>query len=425
MAESVARAIREQRHLVVQAGTGTGKSLAYLVPALVLGTRAVVSTATKALQDQLAARDLPHLAGTLGVPFEFAVLKGRSNYICRQRVAEVASGDQQLGSTSTRSRRRPSPPNSARSAGRFAGWSSGRPGRHRGPGRAGVGAQPGRLVAAERRVAGVPGRGPLPLGRHLLRGGGAAPGPPRPTWSWSTPTSTRPRWPAGGELLPPHDLVVFDEAHELEDIASAALGFEIGAGRFQALARTARPLLDDYSAADRRRGGGRSAQSRPSSPHRGALLPRPLDDATRERPDGRPRAGAAAAGGYPPNGASPRRGRPDRARADRRRSRRPEPGFAPARPVVQQAAGHLLGDLDQVLELPEARWPGWRGPTTPRCCKVAPLDVGAALQAAPLGPRGCPHRGDDQRHHPPSARRATRSGAGLLRRARRRQPLRL
>jgi len=82
MAEAVGAAIRSQRHLVVQAGTGTGKSLAYLVPALALGARVVVSTATKALQDQLAHRDLPQLSRSLGVRFEFAVLKGRSNYIC-------------------------------------------------------------------------------------------------------------------------------------------------------------------------------------------------------------------------------------------------------------------------------------------------------------------------------------------------------
>ena len=86
MAGAVGRAIRQNRHLVVQAGTGTGKSLAYLVPALALGTRVIVSTATKALQDQLADRDLPQLSRSLGVPFQFAVLKGRSNYICLQRV---------------------------------------------------------------------------------------------------------------------------------------------------------------------------------------------------------------------------------------------------------------------------------------------------------------------------------------------------
>src|SRR5437762_1704954 len=96
MAHAVARAIAEQRHLVVQAGTGTGKSLAYLVPAILSGSRVVVATATKALQDQLATKDLPFLQQHLPVPFEFAVVKGRSNYFCRQRAAEVAGGDDQL-----------------------------------------------------------------------------------------------------------------------------------------------------------------------------------------------------------------------------------------------------------------------------------------------------------------------------------------
>ena len=91
MAEAVAAAIDEERHLVVQAGTGTGKSLAYLVPAVRSGRRVVVATATRALQDQLATKELPFLVDQLGQrpPFSFAVLKGRSNYLCRQRAAEV------------------------------------------------------------------------------------------------------------------------------------------------------------------------------------------------------------------------------------------------------------------------------------------------------------------------------------------------
>src|SRR4051794_41251095 len=96
MAQAVAAAMRDREHLVVRAGTGTGKSLAYLVPAILLGEKVVVSTATKALQDQLAGKDLPFLAAHLGLPFEFAVLKGRSNYLCRQRAAEVQGGDGQL-----------------------------------------------------------------------------------------------------------------------------------------------------------------------------------------------------------------------------------------------------------------------------------------------------------------------------------------
>ena len=96
MAEAVGRAIEEGRHLVVGAGTGTGKSLAYLVPAVLSGRSVVVATATRALQDQLATKDLPLVADVLHEqrPVRFAVLKGRSNYLCRQRAAEVGGAEQ-------------------------------------------------------------------------------------------------------------------------------------------------------------------------------------------------------------------------------------------------------------------------------------------------------------------------------------------
>lgn len=69
-------------HLLGEAGTGTGKSLGYLIPAILSGKRVIISTATKALQDQIASKDLPFLKDHLGVPFTFAVLKGKSNYYC-------------------------------------------------------------------------------------------------------------------------------------------------------------------------------------------------------------------------------------------------------------------------------------------------------------------------------------------------------
>ncbi len=92
MAEAVDRAISQRRHLVAQAGTGTGKTLAYLLPAIRSGATVVVSTATRALQDQLAGSDLPQISRALAgvLPVRFAVLKGRTNYLCRQRAAEVA-----------------------------------------------------------------------------------------------------------------------------------------------------------------------------------------------------------------------------------------------------------------------------------------------------------------------------------------------
>jgi ATP-dependent DNA helicase DinG len=90
MAEAVADAMRGREHLLVQAGTGTGKSLAYLVPALLHKGPVVVSTATLALQAQLVGRDLPRLADAveplLSRPPSYAILKGRRNYLCKQRV---------------------------------------------------------------------------------------------------------------------------------------------------------------------------------------------------------------------------------------------------------------------------------------------------------------------------------------------------
>src|SRR5665213_2730886 len=96
MAEAVSKSISEGRHLVVRAGTGTGKSLAYLVPAVLAKKRVVIATATKALQHQLGDKDLPSLVETKIADFDFAVLKGRSNYLCAQRLREVKeSGSQE------------------------------------------------------------------------------------------------------------------------------------------------------------------------------------------------------------------------------------------------------------------------------------------------------------------------------------------
>ena len=79
MVAEVAKALDKNRHVVVQAGTGTGKSLGYLVPVVLNGKRTVVATATKALQDQLNAKDLPLVAEEFPGSFTWTVLKGRSN----------------------------------------------------------------------------------------------------------------------------------------------------------------------------------------------------------------------------------------------------------------------------------------------------------------------------------------------------------
>ncbi|MBP6901842.1 MAG: ATP-dependent DNA helicase [Burkholderiaceae bacterium] len=89
LAAAVAEAVARRETLVAEAGTGVGKTFAYLVPLLLSGRRALVSTATKSLQDQLYLRDLPRLRDALAVPLRIALLKGRSSYLCLHRLAQA------------------------------------------------------------------------------------------------------------------------------------------------------------------------------------------------------------------------------------------------------------------------------------------------------------------------------------------------
>jgi ATP-dependent DNA helicase DinG len=93
MAEAVARAIDEHGPLLAEAGTGTGKTFAYLVPALISGGKVIVSTGTKTLQDQLFQRDLPFVRDALKVPVTVALLKGRANYVCHYHLARARQAD--------------------------------------------------------------------------------------------------------------------------------------------------------------------------------------------------------------------------------------------------------------------------------------------------------------------------------------------
>ena len=92
LAHQVALAIEQRGALVAEAGTGVGKTFAYLVPLLLSGRRALVSTATKNLQDQLFLRDLPWLCRALALPVTLALLKGRSSYLCLQRLQQARQG---------------------------------------------------------------------------------------------------------------------------------------------------------------------------------------------------------------------------------------------------------------------------------------------------------------------------------------------
>lgn len=90
MARAVAKALDERHHLIAEAGTGTGKTLAYLAPVVLSGRRVLVSTGTKNLQEQLVQKDVPLLARALGRELRVLALKGRGNYACRQKIRELA-----------------------------------------------------------------------------------------------------------------------------------------------------------------------------------------------------------------------------------------------------------------------------------------------------------------------------------------------
>ena len=97
MANAVGQALERLEPLIVEAGTGTGKTFAYLVPALLSGRSVIISTGTRTLQDQLFRRDVPLLARSLGLPVTVALLKGRANYLCRHRLELATQQGSLLG----------------------------------------------------------------------------------------------------------------------------------------------------------------------------------------------------------------------------------------------------------------------------------------------------------------------------------------
>jgi ATP-dependent DNA helicase DinG len=236
MAERVARAVDTGRHAIVQAGTGTGKTLAYLVPLVLSGRRVIVATATKALQDQLATKDLPFLDEHLPVPFDWAVLKGRSNYLCLQRLREVnESADGQLeldGMAST----------TKAEIKRLARWAGESPTGDQ----AELDWTPSDTAWRSVSVGSdeCPGADRCPLGQQCFaelarRRAGAADVIVVNTHLYGLHVAS------GGAILPEHDVVVFDEAHGLEDIMSDTVGVTIAPSRFTALAAVVRKILDD------------------------------------------------------------------------------------------------------------------------------------------------------------------------------------
>lgn len=241
MAEAVTRAIETGRHLVVQAGTGTGKSLAYLVPTILSGKPVVVATATKALQDQLAGKDLPFLAEQLGEDFTFAVLKGRSNYVCKQRLGEIDSAGEQLALDGLADR---APEEELKALRRWAATSPTGD-------RAELPVEPTPAAWAAVSV----GSRECPGAQRCPRGDTCFAETARRQASEADVVVVNLHLyglhlESGGMVLPEHDVVVIDEAHQLEDVVSATFGVDLTAGRFVALARAGRSVLEGSPAPD-------------------------------------------------------------------------------------------------------------------------------------------------------------------------------
>ncbi len=237
MAEAVARSIVEGDHLVVEAGTGTGKTFAYLVPCIISGRRVVVATATKTLQDQLATKDLPFLAEHLDHPFSFAVLKGRSNYICLQRVRELeADGTEQLALEIGG----PKPPSEEIAA--LARWSTITSTGDRSE--LTIEPSPRAWAAVSVGPRECPGASKCPKGddcftERARRAASEADVVVVNLHLYGLHLATH------GAVLPEHEVVIIDEAHQLEDIVAATSGVEITAGRFTALARNVAAIIAD------------------------------------------------------------------------------------------------------------------------------------------------------------------------------------
>lgn len=224
MADRVEETLHRQGVLLVEAGTGTGKTLAYLVPALLSGLRVVVSTGTRALQDQIMEHDLPLLERHLGVPVAATCMKGLSNYICRRRVSEL---------------REPT-----RSLAILRDWVE--------QSEVGDRAELGELAEDD------------PVWAMSVSGSDIRIGPRCRFYEDCFVTTMRQRAAAaqlvvinhhlffadlanrdqgGPGVLPDHDAVVFDEAHRLEDIATSFLGVSVSEHQLRTLARDIARML--------------------------------------------------------------------------------------------------------------------------------------------------------------------------------------
>jgi ATP-dependent DNA helicase DinG len=234
MVRSVAAAFSRRQHTVIEAGTGVGKSLAYLVPAVMSAQRVVIATATKNLQDQLATKDAPTVAEH-AANVKVAVLKGKSNYLCRNRAQQVGGGTQMSFDDGS-----DVPSGVANQMRRILQWSNETQTGDRDelPFEIDQRAWRGLSVTPQECL----GRVQCPQGQNCF----AELAKDRAGESSLLIVNTHlyaAHLASGSMLLPAHQFVVFDEAHEALDIFASLLGTSLTTTRLRALSAVARSLL--------------------------------------------------------------------------------------------------------------------------------------------------------------------------------------
>jgi len=232
MAELVEEAFHKKRHLLVEAGTGTGKTLAYLIPAIRSGRRVVISTATKSLQEQLFTKDVPFVQKHFAPELKVAVMKGRSNFLCRQKVYQMQGRPilkgmeeldwfaqirdwERLTETGDRTELTFLPDEAEL-------WSKLDARRETCTGQKCEQFERCFITAMHRRAADAD---LIIVNHHLFFADLAL------------------RQDDFGSILPEYSAVIFDEAHEIEDVASDYFGRQISNYRFEELARDAEQAM--------------------------------------------------------------------------------------------------------------------------------------------------------------------------------------
>jgi ATP-dependent DNA helicase DinG len=233
MAEAVEAALERENHLFVEAGTGTGKTLAYLVPAVLSGRKVIISTATRALQEQIFSKDIPLVAAALaahGVKFRAALMKGLSNYVCLRRFHEARlSGNRALDATFARiadwvSRTQTGDRSELDDLPENAdGW---REVSSSSETRIGSGCEYFEECFVSRMRREAEDAQIVIVNHHLFLADLALREAAR-----------------GASVLPAYDAVVFDEAHAIEDIATEFFGMRISSARVESLVRDAERTL--------------------------------------------------------------------------------------------------------------------------------------------------------------------------------------